>query len=1603
MKQDDPQSQLKWQLTHQLVVNKRLAQVASAIAILVGCLALFGGWGLNFNWLKNPILGSVEMKANTALCFILAGISLGLQTRRRSFGISRSISSGIAKGCAIAVGSIGALTLSQYLFGWNWGIDELLFSDLPPYPGRMGDNTALNFVLIAIALWLLGQKTRISDRIYQLATILAAAIALLALIGYAYKVQIFYRFFFYSTSMALVTALTFSILCLGILSIGADRGLMQTVTSNLTGGVVARKLLLIAIAVPPVLGWLILQGLLVQLYNFAFSLALLVILLTLILVLVIWFNARWLNQTDYKRRASEEMLQLALRGSRQGIWDWNLNTEVLTWDDRCKEIFGLPADFAITYQHHLDALHPDDRQRVADAATTALQECTEFKEEYRTFYPDGTMHWILARGGGYYNPEGEPYRMSGTVLDISDRKATEEKIQRLNQDLAHRVDELQTLFDVIPAGIAVAEDLRGNVIRVNSFFQEILGVTSETNASKTGSEADALPFKVLQDGQEIPGEDLPIQVAMAQGIEIQNSQIQIVRSDGAVFDLLGHAKPLFDERGVVRGCVDVHLNITDLKKTETALKQSEARFQRLVANVPGVIYQYAVHPDGTDRFTYVSSRSQELYEYEPEVLIENFSPIWQMVHPDDVERVRSANIASAQNLEPLDLEFRLLPPSGKLKWVQVVSLPERQPNGDTVWDGIVLDISDRKCARLNEQFLNELDLRLRQLDDAQAMIWEAVSSLGQYLNVDRCFWHEIDWENRVAIVERNWRRADVTDLAGTYPLENFFTSEQFDCLASGQAIVVPDVTTHPHTAPYAQSYQPLTVAAFVAVPCIQLGQWVANLSINCTTARNWREDEVALLQETVARLWSIIEQTRAIDALRASEERYRTLFESIDQGFCICQMLFDENGTPSDYRFLEINPAFAQMTGLQQATGKTARELVPNLEDFWVQTYGQVALTGESIRFENQAKTMNRWFDVSAFPFGEVQERKFALLFTNITTRKQAAADLKERNDHIQILYETTRDLLSTYQPLALVDTLFVKLKSLIGLDVYFNYMVDEEAHKLHLMFYGGITDEMARSIEWLEISQAVCGTVAEERCQIVQPNLQQSVDPKTELVRSLGLTAYSCQPLISQGKLFGTLGFGSLTRTNFKLVETQLFQAICDRIAIALDRAELVSSLQKQTEELKQLNRLKDEFLAALSHELRTPLNPILGWTKLLQTQKLTAVKTNEALLAIERNAKQQIALVDDLLDISRVVRGKFNLTVQPVDLVAILNAAIETVHLSAIAKSIALEIHFSSDAVSSVRTLQDGENVDLCSLTVMGDPVRLQQIFWNLLANAIKFTPNNGRVDVWLEKVTETGKAEQESGEQPTSNQPATNQQPIAYYAQIRFTDTGIGIAPEFLPHVFDRFRQADGSSTRSYGGLGLGLSLVKHLVELHGGIVEAESPGEGQGATFKVKLPLRKELSSSFQAQSNLKQSQALDTDELSSTSTSSNLLRGIRVLLVDDEPDNLDLLKIILTQEGAIATAVATGKEALEIASTNSFDLLISDIGMPEINGYQLLQQLRALSSQANNSIIAIALTAFAQREDEEKALSTGFQAYFSKPFDLVELVDAIAKLLNRTSK
>ncbi|HCF27502.1 MAG TPA: diguanylate cyclase [Cyanobacteria bacterium UBA11049] len=479
-------------------------------------------------------------------------------------------------------------------------------------------------------------------------------------------------------------------------------------------------------------------------------------------------------------------------------------------------------------------------------------------------------------------------------------------------------------------------------------------------------------------------------------------------------------------------------------------------------------------------------------------------------------------------------------------------------------------------------------------------------------------------------------------------------------------------------------------------------------------------------------------------------------------------------------------------------------------------------------------------------------------------------------------------------------------------------------------------------------------------------------------------------------GRNIGLIQLSDKYSGEFTSEDEAIIVQLAQMASVAVENTQLYEAQQQARTQAETANRIKDEFLAVLSHELRSPLNPILGWSKLLLTRQFDSAKTNYALETIERNAKLQSELIEDLLDVSRILRGKLSLNVCPVELAPTIAAAIETVRLAAESKSIDLRF-----TILDFRLGNAGENPELIEFNkqannskseiqnpkfqVMGDPARLQQVFWNLVSNAVKFTPCGGQVEIQLSEVT--GNARQVKGNE-TIQSPTTNyQSPITSYAQIQVSDTGKGINPEFLPFVFDYFRQADSTTTRVFGGLGLGLAIVHHLVELHGGTVKAESPGVGQGATFTVKIPLLERTGGSKEVE-----------EAGGEFDRESPNLAGVRVLVVDDDIDSRDLIAFILEEYGATVRAVASASEALNIFALQQPDILLSDIGMPEMDGYMLIRSIRSLPQEQGKEIPAIALTAYAGETDNRQILMAGFQKHITKPIEPLELATAIVQLL-----
>jgi PAS domain S-box-containing protein len=438
--------------------------------------------------------------------------------------------------------------------------------------------------------------------------------------------------------------------------------------------------------------------------------------------------------------------------------------------------------------------------------------------------------------------------------------------------------------------------------------------------------------------------------------------------------------------------------------------------------------------------------------------------------------------------------------------------------------------------------------------------------------------------------------------------------------------------------------------------------------------------------------------------------------------------------------------------------------------------------------------------------------------------------------------------------------------------------------------------------------------------------------------------------PMATMGRIVGTVEVQSYENHAYRGEHVTAMKMAANLAAVAIENMRLLQFETRAREAAEEASRLKDEFLATLSHELRTPLTAILGWASMLRDDRLDEKTFKTAVEIVERNARAQQQIVDDILDVSRIITGHLRFDTEPTDLRGVVEAAVDTVRHAASAKSIDLRAEFEPGVGP-----------------VLGDPRRLQQVFWNLLSNAVKFTPIGGGVRVLV------------GGE--------------GAHARITVTDTGPGIGPNFMPYVFDRFRQGDQSTTRVHGGLGLGLSIVRHLVELHGGSVRAESAGEGRGSTFTVELPFLRNADFGLRIEEGAHgQAELLDPQSL--------ILRGMSVLVVDDEPDALGLLKTLLEMKGARVTAVESAEAAWGELAGGWPDVLLCDIGMPGEDGYQFIRRVRALETERGRSLPSVALTAYAGEADRALALEAGFQLHVSKPVEPAALVNVIADLTGR---
>jgi len=991
---------------------------------------------------------------------------------------------------------------------------------------------------------------------------------------------------------------------------------------------------------------------------------------------------------------------------------------------------------------------------------------------------------------------------------------------------------------------------------------------------------------------------------------------RIIWDDGSERWISANGQAIFAGEGELRQAVEflgTAVDITERKRAEAALQESEARFRSFAENSNDVIwithaYEY--------RLVYVSPSYEQVWGRSATEIYTDLNRFIESVHPNDRQRIQTAWQQCIQG--GFSQEYRIIRPDGSLVWINDRGFPIYDAHGELLYvGGIAEDITKRKQAQLmlvEQKRLLELIASGHPLDECLKAVCASISNLNP--------------RTRACILLTDAQRQKFNysitpDFAPSFgkglkdaPINDLCIGTCGEAVFSGQSVTCADIANDKR---WSQEWRNLCVGhgimACHSTPVMSMDNQPVSSLMLCFEEARMPSDWEYQLAEFGTQVASIVfERDRSVFAQQESEHRYRMLFESIDEGFCLCEMLFDENGKPHDYRFLEVNPEFEKLTGLEQVLGKTARELVPNLEASWFEIYGTVVVTGEPVRFENQSLAMNRWFDVNAFRIGGAHSHKFAILFTNISDRKQVEKALVESEERFRNMADNAPVMIWVTDP--------------TGYCTYLSQSWYE---------FTGQTEEMGLGFGW---TNAVHPQDRESSRNVFlgANTRQEPFRLEYRLRRKDGEYRWAID---AASPWFGVDG-------EFQGYIGSVID-ISDRKRAEQEQEQLLAREQAAREEAERANRVKDEFLAIVSHELRSPLNPILGWSKLLQTQKLDRAKTAKALSTITRNATLQAQLIEDLLDISRILRGKLSLNVCPVDLASTILAAMETVRLAAEAKSIEIQTMLEPD-------------VEL----VLGDPSRLEQVVWNLLSNAIKFTPPGGRVEVKLSSVAE---------EQPQ----ITNEK----LAQITIRDTGKGISPDFLPYVFEHFCQEDSATTRKFGGLGLGLAIVRHLVEMHGGTVEAESPGEGQGAIFTVKLPL-------IPTSPQINQEKRLSEPNLD--------LTDIRALVVDDDADTREFLAFLIEQYGGKAIAVNSAQEALIALKCFQPDVLLSDIGMPEVDGYMLVRQIRNLPREQGGQIPAIALTAYAGEINYQQAISAGFQRHIPKPVEPANLVETIADLV-----
>jgi PAS domain S-box-containing protein len=1308
------------------------------------------------------------------------------------------------------------------------------------------------------------------------------------------------------------------------------------------------------------------------------------------------------QQAKVQLLISEERLRLASEAAHFGIYEYIPQTHQLSWSPLLKAIHGLPAEAEIIPEQLHEFVHPEDRAQFLNSMAQLLRPDAPdgYEHEFRIIRTDGEVRWLLDKGRIFFSGAGEHRRVEriiGVTSDISERKRIE---TALRESEAH----LQRTTEAAQVG-TWQWNLKTNEVIWSQQMKKLLGQTA-IPGPKTHSDWLALLHQEdlrrmeagldgwLQGGQEI---DFDYRIILP-----DTHETRWISSLGRVeYDAQGNPVML---QGIA-------LDITDRKQAEVSLYESEAKYRSLFESIDeGFAIMEVMFNEGGKPVNLRYLETNRVFEQQTglsDVVGKTVHDVVPSLEPLSVETLAEV----ARTGESVRFEDYV---QGTDRWFSVYVSKVGGESSHQV--AMVFDnITDRKRREADLAFLAQIAEDSSRLASEEAIMQSIGERLATHLRLDGFTFADVDEGCESVTIKYGWNAADVPQFVGTFRLAEYMTGEFARTMRAGETWVVCDTQHDERTD--AKATAAICAGAIINVPYHRRGEWQGCLTVTCREMRQWTADEIALIVEVSNRTFPRLERARAEEDLRSSEEKYRSLFTSIDEGYFLAEVIFDENDKPIDILYLEANPAAICLAG-RDFSGQRMREIDPHYEDYWYEIYGGVALTGESVRAEHYAEPHGRWFDFYAFKVGRQESRHVAAVFRDVTDRKKAEAALQESEERQAYLLRLSDALRPLSDPIKIQWQALNIVGEYLDLDrvLYNEIDPDVTTYTVHVNYvregfpsYVGSYPmrPFAESVKNLRLGKTYVIYDAE--------NEEQFSEEERAICRGINVQAFVVVPLIKQGQWVVNVVAHYSKARNWTQYDISILEETAERTWAAVERACAEAALREseirriqeqaareeerqRAESLAELDRAKTLFFSNISHEFRTPLTLILGpLAEALatldednETEHPLSIHLREQLQIAHRNGLRLLKLVNTLLDFSRIEADRLQAHYEPTDL------STYTAELASVFRS----------------TIESAGLQLMINCPPLPEPIYIDREMWekiilNLLSNAFKFT-FAGSILVSLKY--------------------QTNQ------VELTISDTGTGIPAQDLPHLFERFYQVKGAQGRSYEGSGIGLALVQELVQRLGGSITVTSE-LNQGTSFRITLPtgqahlptVDNRLSSPQSFTTNgienyiAEAARWLPETEVNPPNLDLELKEGVlqsgsfaaeclhplltnteqspaKVLIVDDNADMRNYLSRLLHQQYQIE-AVNDGLAALNSITQQQPDLILSDVMMPRMDGLQLLQSLR--KNDQTKEIPIILLSARAGEDAQVEGLAAGADDYLTKPFSAQELLARVNANLQLT--